>query len=66
MRLTTAAIAANIALGKDVPFAVEKAIEYVQGGIEYSFPLGSGAGPLNHLYRQRNLPFTPYYSPTSN
>jgi len=44
-----------------MPVAVEKAIDYVQGAIHSSYSLGKGNGPLNHLYRQRNLPFTPYY-----
>ena len=43
-----------------MPIAVEKAIDYVQGAIYSSYSLGKGNGPLNHLYRQRNLPFTPY------
>ena len=54
-----AAIAANIGLGYDMEIAVEKAIDYVQGAIMHSYPLGKGHGRLNHLYRQRNLPFTP-------
>ena len=58
--LTVAAIAANIALGFEVVTAVEKAIDYVQGAILHSYSLGKGNGPLNHLFRQRNLPFTPY------
>src|SRR6202035_1583524 len=59
-RLTIAAIAANIALGDKMEIAVEKAIDFVQGAIHHSYSLGKGNGPLNHLYRQRNLPFTPY------
>ena len=46
-----------------MPVAVEKAIDYVQGAIHSSYSLGKGNGPLNHLYRQRNLPFTLYYLP---
>jgi hypothetical protein len=56
-----AAIAANMALGCEVETAVEKAIDFVQGAIQLSYSLGKGNGPLNHLYRQRNLPFIPYY-----
>jgi hydroxymethylpyrimidine/phosphomethylpyrimidine kinase len=55
-----AAIAANIGLGYDIEVAVERAIDYVQGAIIHSYALGKGNGPLNHLYRQRNFPFTPY------
>ena len=58
--LIVAAIAANIALGFDMTTAVEKAIDYVQGAILHSYSMGKGNGPLNHLFRQRNLPFTPY------
>jgi hydroxymethylpyrimidine/phosphomethylpyrimidine kinase len=60
MELIVAAIAANIALGFDMITAVEKAIDYVQGAILHSYSMGKGNGPLNHLFRQRNLPFTPY------
>ena len=54
-----AAIAANIGLGYNMEIAVEKAIDFVQGAIIHSYPLGKGHGPINHLHRQRNLPFTP-------
>jgi len=59
-KLTIAAIAGNIALGFDIVTAVEKAIDYIQGAILHSYSMGKGNGPLNHLFRQRNLPFTPY------
>jgi hydroxymethylpyrimidine/phosphomethylpyrimidine kinase len=55
----TAAIAANLALGMEMEAAVEQAIDYVHGAILHAFPMGGGNGPLNHHYRQRNLPFTP-------
>jgi hydroxymethylpyrimidine kinase/phosphomethylpyrimidine kinase len=57
--LIVASIAANISLGFSMEESVEKAIDFVQGAIQQSFSLGKGNGPLNHLYRQRNLPFTP-------
>lgn len=60
LKLIVAAIAANIGLGFDIELAVEKAIDFVQGAIQHSYSLGKGNGPLNHLYRQRSLPFTPY------
>ena len=60
-----AAIASNIALGCTIEKAVEKAIDFVQGAIHFSYSLGKGNGPLNHLYRQRNLPFTPFAPPLS-
>jgi len=46
--------------------AVEKSIDYVQGAISYSYSLGKGNGPLNHVYRQRNLSFTPYFPSSSS
>ena len=58
-----ASIAANLSLGLEMDLAVEKAIRYVHGAILHSFPMGSGNGPLNHHYRQRNLPFTPSLHP---
>lgn len=61
-RLKLAAIAANIGSGYDMVTAVEKGIDYVQGAISHSYSLGKGNGPLNHLFRQQNLPFTPYIS----
>lgn len=61
VKLIVAAIAANIGLGWKMEGAVEKAIEYVQGAIIHSYSLGKGNGPLNHMYRQRNLPFTPSF-----
>ena len=66
MDLKIAAIASNIALGFSMEVAVQKGIDFVQGAILHSYPLGKGDGPLNHLYRQRNLPFTPYRRPISN
>ena len=60
-KLTVAAIAANIACGIEMVEAVRKAIDFVQGAIIYSYDTGSGPGAINHLFRQRNLPFTPYF-----
>jgi hydroxymethylpyrimidine kinase/phosphomethylpyrimidine kinase len=57
--LMIAAIAANLALGMEMEVAVGQAIDYVHGAILHAYPMGSGNGPLNHHYRQRNLPFTP-------
>ncbi|SEF41495.1 hydroxymethylpyrimidine/phosphomethylpyrimidine kinase [Caloramator fervidus] len=46
----SSAIAANLALGYDVPYAVEKSKEYIQGAIENSLNIGLGFGPLDHFY----------------
>jgi hydroxymethylpyrimidine/phosphomethylpyrimidine kinase len=45
-----AAIAARLALGDDIPSAVEYAKRYVTGAIERSFEIGHGARILNHFW----------------
>jgi len=45
----SAALATGIAQGKDVLDAVAQAKDYVTEAIRYSFALGSGHGPTNHL-----------------
>ena len=53
---TVAAIACGIALSKspdrtnDIPDAVEIAVRYVEAGIQTSFDLGHGNGPINHFH----------------
>jgi len=47
------AIAAHLAMGSDVPGAVESAREYVAGAIDGGFPLGAGIGPVDHGWRIR-------------
>ncbi len=47
------AIASYLALGADVPGAVESAKEYVTGAIGGGFPLGAGIGPVDHGWRIR-------------
>lgn len=44
------AIAAGLALGDDVPGAVERAKRYITGAIEQSFDIGQGARILNHFW----------------
>jgi hydroxymethylpyrimidine/phosphomethylpyrimidine kinase len=44
------AIAAGLALGDDVPAAVERAKRYITGAIEHSFAIGHGARILNHFW----------------
>jgi hydroxymethylpyrimidine/phosphomethylpyrimidine kinase len=47
------AIAARLAVGDDVPTAVQAAKEYVTGAIAGGFPLGAGIGPVDHGWRLR-------------
>jgi len=47
------AIASHLAMGADVPGAVESAKEYVTGAIDGGFPLGAGIGPVDHAWRIR-------------
>ena len=46
----SSAIAANLAKGMNNLEAVTKAKEYITGAIKDGFNIGSGRGPLNHLY----------------
>lgn len=46
----SAAIAAHLALGRDVRDAVTAAKEYISAAIRYAYPLGKGHGPVNHLH----------------
>ncbi len=48
------AIASYLALGHDVPAAVERAKAYVTGAIAAGFPLGAGIGPVDHGWRTRS------------
>ena len=47
------AIACRLALGSDVPTAVQLAKAYVTGAIAAGFPLGGGIGPTDHLWWAR-------------
>lgn len=47
------AIASYLALGLDMPDAVDKAKEYVTGAIAHGFALGGGIGPVDHGWRWR-------------
>jgi len=46
-----AAIAANLALGKEMPDAVERSRQFVRRGILLAEAVGKGNSPLNHLAR---------------
>lgn len=47
----SSAIAARLAAGKDLREAVRGAIDYLHGAIAAAYPVGSGHGPVHHLYR---------------
>ncbi len=47
----SSAIAARLAAGEDLRAAVGGAIDYLHGAIAAAFPIGSGHGPVHHLYR---------------
>lgn len=49
------AIAAGLALGEDIPSAVNRAKRYITGAIEHSFTIGRGARVLDHFW-DRPLP----------
>jgi len=47
----SSAIAAGLGAGRPLAEAVGAAVEYVRGAMKHAEPLGSGHGPLNHLWR---------------
>ncbi len=57
----SAAIASNLASHPEITIqkAVGDAISYVQHAIYSAFPLGSGHGPVNHIYNIQQRQFTP-------
>ena len=46
----SAAIAANLALGKDLFSAIQQAKTYVTQGLEFALNLGQGQGPIGHFF----------------
>ena len=46
----SSAIASNLALGMDLPQAVERAKAYVTTAIRHSLSIGKGNGPTHHFY----------------
>jgi hydroxymethylpyrimidine/phosphomethylpyrimidine kinase len=48
------ALASQLALGRDVPQAMELAKAYVTGAIAGGFALGRGIGPTDHLWQLRD------------
>ncbi len=47
----SSAIAANLALGKDLESSIRNAKEYITGAIKANLKLGKGQGPLNHMWK---------------
>ncbi len=45
------AIAAGLALGEELPEAIDHAKQYVTGAIQHAAAIGSGHGPLNHFFK---------------
>ena len=50
------AVAANLALGKQLSDAVVLAKAYVTKAIARAYPLGRGTGPIHHLFRMEEQP----------
>ena len=50
------ALAANLAQGRQLQYAIVLAKAYVTKAISRALPLGKGAGPLHHLYRMDEPP----------
>ena len=50
------AIAAGLALGRDLPDAIGEAKRYVTGAIRHAAAIGSGHGPLNHFFEGSGRP----------
>jgi hydroxymethylpyrimidine/phosphomethylpyrimidine kinase len=46
------ALAAGLALGDDLPSAVDRAKRYVTGAIEHAVVIGRGAAVLDHLWQR--------------
>lgn len=46
----SAAIAANLALGKDLRSAIQLAKNYVTTALQYSLAIGKGQGPVGHFF----------------
>jgi hydroxymethylpyrimidine/phosphomethylpyrimidine kinase len=49
----SSAIAARLGRGEDLPQAVEGAIAWLHAAMAAAYPLGSGHGPVDHLYQWR-------------
>ncbi|CAK7268003.1 hypothetical protein SEPCBS119000_002839 [Sporothrix epigloea] len=52
------AIASNLAMGMQVPEAVQMACHYIEAAIRHAPQLGQGHGPLGHFHSSISLPFS--------
>jgi hydroxymethylpyrimidine/phosphomethylpyrimidine kinase len=52
------AVAAGLALGRDLPDAARRAQRYVGGAIAHALAIGHGRGPLDHFWDYRGTPYT--------
>lgn len=59
----SSAIAANLALGRQLRDAVMLAKAYVAESIKKAYPVGPGRVPLNHLYRMQQVPRNTDHAP---
>jgi hydroxymethylpyrimidine/phosphomethylpyrimidine kinase len=59
----SSAVAANLALGRQLRDAVVLAKAFVAEAIRNAFPIGPGRVPLNHLYRMTQSPRVTDHSP---
>jgi len=50
------AVACQLAMGRGLPEAVLLAKAYVTAAIRSAYAVGSGCGPVNHMYRMKNHP----------
>ena len=50
------AVAANLALGRQLRYAIVLAKAYVTKAITRAYPIGKGANPVHHLYRMEEQP----------
>jgi hydroxymethylpyrimidine/phosphomethylpyrimidine kinase len=48
----SSAIAARLGAGEELPAAVGGAIAWLRGAMAAAYPVGTGHGPVDHLYRQ--------------
>jgi hydroxymethylpyrimidine/phosphomethylpyrimidine kinase len=48
------AVAAGLALGRELPEAAARAQQYVAGAIQHAPGLGRGRGPIDHFWQQRS------------
>jgi hydroxymethylpyrimidine/phosphomethylpyrimidine kinase len=58
----SSAVAANLALGRQLVESIMLAKAYVAESIRRAYPIGPGRVPLNHFYRMQETPRSPDYA----